>query len=70
MIVAAGITAGHDGRAELVVQVRHENGVVSAVVLDGDTGLRLMAGAGSDDIQTLVGRSWRDVLAHSVLGGT
>jgi hypothetical protein len=70
VIVAAEITAGHDGQAELVVRVRHENGVVSDVVLDGDTGLRLLAGAAADDLGALVGRSWREVLARSVLGGT
>lgn len=68
--MAVEITAGHDGRAELIVQVQHENGVVSNVVLDGDTGLRLLAGAGADHLGALVGRRWRDVLAHSVLGGT
>jgi hypothetical protein len=70
VIVAAEIIAGHDGRAELVVQVRHENGVIAPVVLDGDTGLRLLNGAGADDIDALVGQSWRDVLANTVLGGT
>jgi hypothetical protein len=69
VIVAAEITAGHDGQAELVVRVRHENGVVSNIVLDGDTGLRLLAEAEADDLGALVGRSWRDVLARSVLGG-
>ncbi|MDB5482732.1 MAG: hypothetical protein JWO83_3785 [Caulobacteraceae bacterium] len=68
VIVAAEITAGHDGRAELLVRVRHENGVVAPVVLDADTGLRLLAGA--DDLAALVGRPWREVLAETVLGGT
>jgi len=70
LIVAAEITAGHDGRAELVIRVRHENGVVAPVVLDGETGFRLLAGRGADDLAALVGRSWRDVLAETVLGGT
>ena len=68
MIVAAGITAGHDGRAELVVQVRHENGVISPIVLDGDTGLRLLGGA--DHLDALIGRAWHTILAQTVLGGT
>jgi hypothetical protein len=67
IVVGAGITAGHDGHADLVVHVRHENGVVTPVVLDGETGLRLLAGA--NDIETLIGRSWRDVLSETVLGG-
>ena len=66
--MAAEIMAGHDGRAELLVRVRHENGVVAPVVLDADTGLRLLAG--TDDLAALVGRRWRDVLTETVLGGT
>ena len=69
MVVAAEVTAGHDGQAELVVRVRHENGVVSNFVLDGDTGLRLLADAEAADLAALVGRPWREVLARSVLGG-
>ena len=68
--MSAEITAGHDGHAELVVQIRHENGVVSPVVLDGDTGLKLIAATGADNLQGLVGQPWRKILAHSVLGGT
>jgi hypothetical protein len=66
--MAAEITAGHDGRAELVVRVRHENGVIAPVILDGDTAFRLLAGA--DALDALIGRPWRKVLAETVLGGT
>jgi hypothetical protein len=69
VVVAAEVTAGHDGQAELLVRVRHENGVVSNFVLDGDTGFRLLGDAEAEDLGALVGRSWRDVLARSVLGG-
>lgn len=66
VVVGAEIAAGHDGQAELVVRVRHENGVVASVVLDGETGLRVIADGGAGD---LVGRPWRDILAETVLGG-
>ena len=67
VIVAAEITAGHDGQAELVVRVRHENGVVAPVVLDGRTGFRLIANQGAGDLSTLVGRPWRDLLRQTLL---
>lgn len=67
VIVGAEIAAGHDGRAELLVRVRHENGVVSAMALDGDTGFALLEGG--EDLAALIGRPWRAVLARTVLGG-
>ena len=67
VIVGAEITAGHDGQAELVVRVRHENGVVAPVVLDGPTGFRLMANQGAGDLAALVGRPWRDLLKQTIL---
>ena len=67
VIVGAEITAGHDGQAEMVVRVRHENGVVAPVVLDGRTGFRLMANQGAGDLEALVGRPWRELLKQTIL---
>jgi hypothetical protein len=67
-IVDAAIGAGHDGQAELVLRVRHENGVVAPVILDGDTGFRLMAGRDANDLQALIGRPWREILMQTILG--
>ena len=67
IIVGAEIAAGHDGDAELVVRVRHENGVIAAVALDADTGFRLMGGRGGDALAGLVGQPWRKILAETVL---
>lgn len=69
VIVGAEIVAGHDGQAEMVVRVRHENGVVAPVLLDGRTGFRLMADQGDDDLASLIGRPWRDVLRQMLLTG-
>ena len=66
-IVGAEIAAGHDGQAELVLRVRHENGVVAPVVLDSATGFRLMDSRAPDDLSRLIGRRWREVLAETVL---
>ena len=70
VIVGAEIGAGHDGRAEIVVRVRHENGVVGAISLDADVGFRLIAARGAGDISALVGRPWREILTETVLGGS
>ncbi len=70
VIVGAEIAAGHDGEAELVVRVRHENGVIATLTLDRDTGLRLMAGSGGGGLEALVGQSWRRILAETVFGGS
>ena len=67
VIVGAEITAGHDGQAELVIRVRHENGVVAPVTLDGPTGFRLMANQGAGDLAALIGRPWRELLRQTIL---
>jgi hypothetical protein len=69
VIVGAEICAGHDGQAELLVRVRHENGVVAAVTLDGVTGFALLNVEGAGDAASLVGQPWRRILARTVLGG-
>jgi hypothetical protein len=62
VIVSAEIAAGHDGQADLVVQLRYQNGVVAPVTLDPDTALKLMSACGVSDIKELAGQSWRKVL--------
>jgi hypothetical protein len=60
-IVAAEIAGGHDGTAEMVVSIQYENGVVSSVVLDADTGFSVMKACGAADLAALVGRPWREI---------
>ena len=62
MVVGAEIVAGHDGAAELLVRLRHENGVEAPVVLDPATGFELMEAAGVSRLDDLVGRRWLDIL--------
>jgi hypothetical protein len=38
-------------------------------VLDGDTGIRLMDSQAAGGLDGLIGRSWRSVLAETVLEG-
>jgi len=62
VIVGAEIVAGHDGAAELLVRLRHANGVEAPVVLDEATGLKLMAACGASHVDELAGQSWRRIL--------
>jgi hypothetical protein len=60
-IVAAEITGGHDGTAEMLVSIRYENGVIASVSLDADTGFSVMKACGAADLAALVGRPWREI---------
>ncbi len=62
VVIGAAIVAGHDGSAELMVRLRHENDVESAVVLDPSTGFDLIAAAGVAKLDDLVGLAWLDIL--------
>jgi len=61
VIIGAEIAAGHDGTAELVVRLRHPNGVEAPVQLDEATGLKLMAACGASHVDELAGQSWRRI---------
>lgn len=63
VVVAAEVSAGHDGEAELTLSVRFENGVVAPVVLDAEAGFDVLAGCGAAGAGDLVGRPWRQVIA-------
>lgn len=65
VIVGAEIAAGHDGAAELVVSLRHPNGVEEPVVLNSDLGLDLMRRCGAATLDELAGHSWRKILGES-----
>ena len=65
VIVGAEIVAGHDGSAELVVRLRHPNGAEAPVILDEETGLKLMNNCGASHVDDLTGQSWRGILEGS-----
>jgi hypothetical protein len=58
VIVAARLAAGHDGRAEAVLDVRYPNGAVRAVSVAQEAMEDAMDAAGIDRLDALVGRSW------------
>ena len=68
IIVGVEIAAGHDGTAEMVVSIRHENGAVAPVVLDQDTSLDLMRACGAESAAALIGRPWREVFRTTMMG--
>ena len=65
VIIAAEVGAGHDGSAELLVTLRHPNGVTAPVVLDEATGLKLMQTCGASHVDDLAGQSWRRIVEGS-----
>ena len=65
VIVGAEIVAGHDGSAELLVRLRHANGVEAPVQLDEETGLKLMRNCGASHVDDLTGQSWRRIVEGS-----
>ncbi len=60
--MSAEIGAGHDGTAELVVNLRYQNGTVGPVVLNADIGFALLKTCGADSLNGLRGHSWRAIL--------
>jgi hypothetical protein len=62
VIVGAEIVAGHDGSAELLVRLRHPDGSEGPVVLDEETGLKLMEACAAGSLDDLKGQSWRRIV--------
>ena len=64
-ITEAVLSAGHDGRAELVVVVAYANGATARVRLDEEAAEPVLEAAGVLRIEDLVGRPW-DILAPAL----
>ena len=62
VIIGAQIVAGHDGSAELLIQLRHPGGTEGPVMLDEATGLKLMKTCGATHVDELTGQSWRRIV--------
>lgn len=63
VIDSALVTPGHDGAAELVVQVRYANGARDSVTLDAHGARRLFELCGAESVADLAGKPW-DHLMH------
>ncbi len=68
VITDAIVAAGHDGQAQLVVQIRHENGATGSVTLDAEWAFQLIELCGVDSAEGLRGQSWQrflDLMQHA-----
>ena len=62
VIAEATISPGHDGQAELVVKVRHPNGVVDSVTLDARCADKLMRDCHVESAGALRGQPWQRLI--------
>jgi hypothetical protein len=62
VVADARIAPGHDGQAELVVQLRYENGALGSVTLDASCARKLMENCGVEQIAELRGQPWQRLL--------
>jgi len=62
VIESAALAAGHDGRVELVLRLRHPNGASSEVRLDEEAVAFTLDAAGVSSLDDLTGKPW-DILA-------
>jgi len=58
VIEDAEVSAGHDGRAEIVLRVRYPNGASASVRLDEEAAAVVLDGAGVASLSDLRGRPW------------
>ncbi|MGI9031751.1 MAG: hypothetical protein ACR2HP_17475 [Ilumatobacteraceae bacterium] len=61
IVDGTAIGPGHDGRAELVVRLRHANGARSTISVDEEALDRLLARTDITSIDDLAGRRWPDL---------
>ena len=61
-ISAAVVVAGHDGQAQLRVQVRYENGALGSLTLEAAQARRLMDRCNVERAEELCGESWECLL--------
>lgn len=62
IITRATVIGGHDGRAEIEVELTYENGGTSTISLDEDACLASLDNAGIGSLDELLGQPWSTVL--------
>jgi len=62
IISRASVVGGHDGRAEIEVELTYDNGGTSTISLDAEACTASLDRAGVGSIDELVGRPWSVVL--------
>jgi hypothetical protein len=68
MIVDARLAGGHDGRAEVVLDVRYSNGAVRSVTMSQEAVERALDASGIERLDDVVGRSWTVLLPPARAG--
>jgi hypothetical protein len=58
VIVGATVAAGHDGRAEAVLELAYANGALSRVIVSQEAMAAAMRAAGVSRLEDLEGRPW------------
>ncbi len=61
LISRAVVVGGHDGRAEIEVELTYDNGGVSTISLDEEACTASLDRAGISSIEELVGQPWSTV---------
>ena len=62
IITRATVVGGHDGRAEIEVELTYDNGGTSTISLDEEACTASLDEAGVSSLDELVGRPWSTVL--------
>ena len=62
IITRAAVVGGHDGRAEVEVELTYDNGGVSTISLDEEACTASLDRAGISSVDELVGQPWSTVL--------
>lgn len=62
IITRATVVGGHDGRAEIEVELTYANGGTSTISLDEEACTASLDEAGIGSLDELVGRPWNTVL--------
>jgi len=66
IITRATVVGGHDGRAEIEVELTYDNGGTATISLDEEACTASLDQAGVSSLDELVGRSWSIVLPENV----
>ena len=62
-ITRATVVGGHDGRAEIEVELTYDNGGTSTISLDEEACIASLDDAGVGSLDDLLGQPWSIVLA-------
>jgi hypothetical protein len=64
IVESASVGPGHDGRAELLVSLRHPNGARSTISVDEDALDELLSSGAITSLDDLAGRDWSALPIH------